>query len=512
MNAAESRQLTWVFAGLVAARVALPLVLVDPAWEYHRDELLYFAMGDHLAWRMQFPPLVPLVAKVSTLVFGDAVLSARVPAALAGGALCAAVLWFVRRLGGGLAAMLLAWIALVAAPVFLRPSVLFQPVVFDQLWCTLSVMALLLAAHDREPRWWLLVGTAFGLGLLTKFSVLLYGAVAAVLGLLHPALRAQLRTRWPWIGFAIALAMGSVTLLGQVHFDWPFLKSLAALKAGQFEATNPIGTVAGQALMLGAGVVVAMAGVAAALGWSAERTAPLRERARLASWFALGLLALVLWQGGKEYYVAPAYPTLIAVGAVALASAGRWVPWVVGGFATAGAAFLLPMGVPSLPPAEMAAFAARLGTGTTTNRGARLELPQDYADMLGWRAQAEAMAKAYAALTPEEQASVIISGSNYGEAGALARYAPRFGYPYPVARSGDWHAWGLGGRRGDVVLMLEEPDAEEALKQIFTSVEAVDSLGDARSVPEERDLRIYRARGPREPLQQLWERLGAEWN
>src|SRR5690606_32725318 len=67
----DRRRVALLVVALVAARALLPLLLLDPSWEYHRDELLYFAMGDHLAWRMQFPPFIAVLAKLGTLMFGD---------------------------------------------------------------------------------------------------------------------------------------------------------------------------------------------------------------------------------------------------------------------------------------------------------------------------------------------------------------------------------------------------------------------------------------------------------
>src|SRR5690606_11491106 len=113
-------------------------------------------------------PFIALLARASSAVFGDSVLAARVPAALGGAALTGVVLLLLRRLGSGAWGLLLATLGLALAPVFLRSSLLFQPVIFDQLWATLADAALVLAAAEREPRWWLLVGAALGLGLLTK--------------------------------------------------------------------------------------------------------------------------------------------------------------------------------------------------------------------------------------------------------------------------------------------------------------------------------------------------------
>ncbi len=135
---------------LVAIRFAFPLLLLNPAWEFHRDEFLYFAMGDHLEWfRMQFPPLIAVVARVGRALFGDSVWAARVPAAVAGAALLGTMLWLVRRLNGGVWSMVVLTLAGISAPVFLRPSVLMHPVIFDQLWATLAFAALVLAAVER---------------------------------------------------------------------------------------------------------------------------------------------------------------------------------------------------------------------------------------------------------------------------------------------------------------------------------------------------------------------------
>jgi len=137
-------------------------------------------MGDHLEWlRMQFPPLIAVVAHLGRALFGDSVLTARVPAALAGAALLTSMLWFARRLGAGAWTLVVIAAACVAAPVFLRSSVLMHPAVFDQLWATLAIASLALAAVEEQPRWWPLIGVAFGLGALTKFSVAFDVAIAA---------------------------------------------------------------------------------------------------------------------------------------------------------------------------------------------------------------------------------------------------------------------------------------------------------------------------------------------
>ncbi|MDX2192773.1 MAG: glycosyltransferase family 39 protein [Gemmatimonadales bacterium] len=502
-----------LLALLLLARIALPLLLLHPAWEWHRDELLYAAMGDHLSWfGMQFPPLVPALTRLGVAAFGDAVWAVRVPAALAGGLLTGIVLWLVRRLGGGAFAIGMAWLAMLAAPVFVRPSVLFHPVILDQCWATLAVAALAVAAREQEPRWWLVAGLALGLGALTKFSVAFHGAALLLPALAVPRLRRQLETRWPWLAAGLALVLAVPSLAGQVANDWPFLRSMAALRAAQLARVSPSAFLGGQLVLLASGIVAAAFGARAAVRGDVG--------ARVAGLFALALVGLMLLLGGKDYYAAPAWPALIAVGAVAweraaadaVAARRLLLRLALPTLVAACALVPLPLGIPCLAPDAMARYTAALGIGTNTNRGVALALPQDYADMLGWRAEAESVAAVLRALPADERGRVTLVGSNYGKAGALALHRHRLGLPYPISIHGDFHAWGPGPQDGDITLLVDEPDAAPALRVTWREVQEVGRLTDARRVPEEQDVRLLLARGIRRPIGALWRDTPARWD
>ena len=513
---AADRRLLAIALLLVAARFAFPLLLLNPAWEFHRDELLYFAMGDHLEWfGMQFPPLIAVAARVGHALFGDAVWAARVPAALAGAALLAVQLWLVRRMRGGAWSMVVLTLAGVASPVFLRPSVLMQPVIFDQLWATLAFASLVLAAVEDEPRWWMLVGVALGLGALTKFSVAFYALAVAVAALGVLPLRRQLATRWPWIAGAIALALSIPSVAGQVAHGWPFLQQMQSLRAAQLDRVTALDFLTEQPLMLGGAALLLPLGLIAAL------------RRDLASHVAgvvlLAIVGSMLALHGKGYYAAPGYPVFLTSGVVwlerrfarrPLASGARVARLALPPILVVAALPLRPLAVPMLPPGAMARYAVATGVSAAvrTNRGDLLPLPQDYADMLGWRAMAEQASRALHALTPGEQRTVLLVGSNYGEAGALAMYRDRFGLPYPVSVAGDFHAWGTYGRSGDVTLFVGGADALPTLEQLYGEVHEVSRIEEPRTVPEEQDVRIYLARHPRARIDSVWSTLGPRWN
>ncbi len=495
---------------LLLIRFALPLVTLDSTWELHRDEFLYFAMAEHLDFfQMQFPPMIAMIAGTGRALFGETVWAARVPAAFGGAALTAVVLLLVRRLGGGYRAILYAWLALMAAPVFMRASVLMHPVIFDQLWAAVALAALTLAAHERDPRWWLVVGLGLGLGALTKFSVAFVGLSIAVTTVLIPDLRVQLKSRWPAFAFGIAAVLAVPSVSGQIAHHWPFLAQMSALRATQLERVTPTAFVTGQLTLLAMALIAAVAaGVAALKGAARERTPAVA---------ALAMLVLMLVLHGKDYYAAPVYPVLLAIGALQLdawSRSSRLLATAVPTLLILGVLLLWPIGVPALAPDTMNQYAETMGLGSavTTNSGDVLELPQDYADMLGWRALADSVGAIAARLPADARSDLLVFGANYGRAGALAFHHARVGLPYPVSVSGDFWAWGPGHASGRHALIVADARAESKLRELFQSVTLAGVVSNPLGVSEEKRVLIFYAESPSASLASLWSSLGPVWN
>jgi hypothetical protein len=187
------------------------------------------------------------------------------------------------------------------------------------------------------------------------------------------------------------------------------------------------------------------------------------------------------------------------------AFAGILAVLVVGGIA------LVPIAVPLLPPAELSRYAAALGVtqATRTNYGGTLPLPQDFADMTGWREQAETVASVYHALPPNEQSSAAIVATNYGRAGALALHGRSLGLPYPVSRNGDFYFWGAG-EKGRTLIVVVGGTLEQVRPLCEETTEAARSRN-PWGVDEERDVPIFICRRPRLDLSELFRRMGPEW-
>ncbi len=501
----------------LALATVLGHLLVNALTPYgvHRDELLYLSMGTHLSfWRMDFPPMIAVLANAQRAIGGDSLVSIRFLAACTAGALVWLAGYAARGVGGDARAERLAAIAVVASPLFLRTGSLFQPVIFDQLWWTLALVLLVrIGAAGEEGtaraarRDWLALGVVMGLGLLTKFSIGFIG-VAIAAALLVTPMRRSLRTPWPWLAVLLTFAIGSASLVGQLRLGWPVRGQMDELRSSQLVHVGML-DFAGQQLLFGPQTLLAAMGA----WWLLRDPAARRWRAAGASAVFAFLLLLVL--RGKAYYIGPIYPVLYGAGAAALARvAERWGP-AAARFAlpaAAGAcllygAVLLPVGVPVLPPARMERYVATLGfTPAVRNNQRGIErLPQDYGDMLPWQAQAQAVARVFHGLPPADRERAVVGASNYGEAGALDLYGPSLGLPRVVSGAGSFWFFGPGTRPGALAVVLG--GTPEDLRQLFDSVEVAAVVREPFAVGEEQEVPVLIGRKPRVTLQEAWPGL-----
>jgi 4-amino-4-deoxy-L-arabinose transferase-like glycosyltransferase len=506
---------------VTAAVVALHVLvaLISP-YEFHRDEFLYMAMGRNLSlFAMDFPPMIALLAEAQRGLLGDALWALRLAPALAHGALVLLTALLAWRLGGGWFAQALAMTAVATGPLFLRAGSLFQPVVFDQLWWTLALYALVRlaaddvaaarvpregGASDRALRHWILFGGACGIGLLTKFSILLFGA--GVFAALLLSRRPWLRTPGPWLAAGLALVIGAPSWIGQIALEFPIITQMSALREAQLDRIGYGQFLTELVLMQGpAAFLLAVAGAAALLA--------LRRPAR---WRVVGLACLITFLiimalRGKPYYAMPVFPTLFAAGAVLCGRAILRVAAPVPRRAARIAALvlvgvwgpaLLPLSLPLFPPESTARFAAAIGHTPTSNRGVALELPQDYADMLGWESKVAQVAAVYHTLPPQDREDAVIVATNYGQAGAIDFYGARYGLPGAEAPVGSYWFWGPGEKPGRVIVKVGGTAAD--LDGYCSTITLAARIDEPWLVPEERDLAVWICRDPPGTLQEVW--------
>ncbi len=409
---------------------------------------------------------------------GTSLLAVRLPSALAGAALTLLTGLLARELGGGRFAMGLSAAASAFAFVYVVMHYLFTMNAFEPLFWTGCAFVVVRIVKTGDQRLWLWFGLLAGLGLENKYSMAVYGLGLVVGVLLEPERRA-LRQPWIWLGGALAALVFLPNVIWNVQHGWPFFELMRNIRAsGRDVVLSPGDYVLRQAFNMNPGnLPIWLAG----LGWLllSARGRPFRPL----GWAFLVTLATFVLTKGKDYYLAPAFATLFAAGAVAIegfTAAGGWRRWLRPTlFALLAAVTLafLPMGLPLLPAERLIAYQEWLGLGLPTSEKAhaRAALPHHFAWQFGWDEMVAAVAAVYHALPPEEQARAAVIGNNYGESGAVDLLGPKYGLPLPaLGTHQSYWLWGPGVAGKDVLIVLG--DRPEHLKRWCGDVQVAAEL------------------------------------
>jgi len=239
---------------------------------------------------------------------------------------------------------------------------------------------------------------------------------------------------------------------------------------------------------------------------------------RALGWIYLALLATFIALHGKNYYLAPAYPMLLAGGAVAIeqqlerwgATRGRvWAEALVAGVIAVSGILFAPMMLPILPPEWYIAYQKALGMQPGKTEVEHVgPLPQLFGDQFGWPELVDDVARIYHALPAEERAKACIFAGNYGEAGAINLFGPRHGLPTAISGHQTHFFWGPRGCTGEVLIVLQR--TREGLERVCTSVEEAGRHEHPWGMAEENGP-IHVCRGLKTPLSEMWPRV-KHWN
>jgi len=135
-------------------------------------------------------------------------------------------------------------------------------------------------------------------------------------------------------------------------------------------------------------------------------------------------------------------------------------------------------------------------------------LPQHFGDRFGWPEMVETVAQIYNHLPPDVRARTAIYANNYGEAGAIDFFGPRYGLPKAISPHQSYYLWGPRDYTGDEIILLQSKRADA--ERNCTSVEEVGTVAHPLSMTEEH-YTIFICRGLKQPLRELWPRL-KHWN
>ncbi|MFT4230765.1 MAG: glycosyltransferase family 39 protein [Microbacterium sp.] len=476
MPAALPRYATAHIVGAMGVLAGI-LALLAPAYGYHRDEL-YFRMLP-LAWGYtDQPPLTPLLAHAAIALFGDGVVALRVVALVCAVASLPLLAAIAREVGGGrLAQALTVWGMAGATMTLLFGHVLLTASLDLVVWPA-ALLCAMRAVLRGDGRWWLAAGAVVGASTLNKLLVLVLLAGIA-LGLVVCGPRRWFRSGWLYAGCAGVVVLAIPSLAYQATHGWPQLAMGAAL--GEENGA--------EVRVMMWPFLVLLVGPVLAVFWGVALVALFRRPAwRSLRWLAVVwavVVAFVFAAGTQFYYPAGVLGVLVAVGAVPVADWAR----TRGRRATVSVLLAINAvgcAVTSLPLLPVEWFGA---SGLAAVNSAS-------ADQVGWERYVEQMTAAAHAADVD-----AIIASNYGEAGALAR----FGVDLPPVVSGHNALWELAAPPADARTVLIVGGQGERVSALFASCEVVGELDDGVGVDsEEQGEPLTVCREPIEPWPTLW--------
>ena len=508
----SSRDPRSFFAGGMLIVVAIALAklvfhcIFNNRYGYFRDEFDYMSCGDHLAWGyVDQPPLLPFLVRISRTVLGDSLRSIRFLPALATSAGVVLTALIAREFGGRGFALILSAVAFLIAPIYLSGgSLLTTNSIEPLLWMGCVYFAIL--AIKRDARYWLWFGVIAGLGLEEKYSIAVLG-FGIVVGLLLTKQRSMFLKKWFWLGGLAAFLIFLPNVAWNVHNHWPFLELMHNIRAsGRDVRLSAFEFFTQQVLLLHPLTApIWITGVFALL------LSPRLKKYRMLGWCYLVAFTVFVVLKGKNYYLAPIYPMLFAAGAVLIETGivrtrQAWLKPAIIVLLIAGGAWLAPLVVPVFSVDHFISYLNDLPFKVPRSEHSheRALLPQHYADQFGWEEMSAMTAQAWARVPPEERRECAIYAQDYGQAGAIDFFGPRYGLPPALSGHQTYFLWGPRNYSGNCMIVLD--DKKEVLDQLFERVEYVGTSDNPYAL--ERNIPVFLCKGAKfGSLQKLWPKL-----
>src|SRR5215472_4547401 len=157
---------------VISGAVALLHTLTDGRYGFHRDELQFLSDARHLDWGfVAYPPFTPFIQRIGLALFGLSLTGLRLFSVIAQAVVILVSSLMARDLGGNRLAQVATalTVALSGLPIFEATE--FQYTSFSFLWWVLVCWFVIRLLQSENPRWWIAISAAIGLGLLTKYSV-----------------------------------------------------------------------------------------------------------------------------------------------------------------------------------------------------------------------------------------------------------------------------------------------------------------------------------------------------
>lgn len=410
---------TIILFGFIALKFVLQFLLLSAEYDLQRDEYLHLDQANHLAWGyLSVPPFTSWNSYLIQLL-GNGVFWIKFFPALYG-ALTIYVVWkAVEELNGNTFALILAATCVLFSAI-LRFNTLYQPNSFDVLSWTTLYFVLLKYIKTENTRWLYIGAVVFAIGFLNKYNILFL-----VIGILPALLLTQQRKIVVQPKLYVALLLGLLivfpNLLWQYKNNFPVIHHMTELAERHLVNVDRIVFLRSQLFFYIGSIVVIISAFYALLFYLPF----IKYRFFLFSF--LITLFVFIYLRAKDYYAIGLYPIYIAFGSVYLAELLKngWKRYLQPIAIAIPILLFIPIyhvAFPNKSPEYIIQHAdkyRKLGMLRWEDGKDHL-LPQDFADMLGWKELASKVDSIYLKLPNSEKTLILCD--NYGQAGAINYY------------------------------------------------------------------------------------------
>jgi 4-amino-4-deoxy-L-arabinose transferase-like glycosyltransferase len=220
---ATPRSAGWFALRAFAAAIALlaAQAFVANRLELTFDEAYYTLWSRALSFGyLDHPPMVALLIRASTALFGGSEIGVRALSLGVVGAMPALIALIAWRLFGSAEKAALAALMWLAMPLVLIGAVFVTPDAPLVVFWTLGLAALAELWRTGRARWLVALGLALGLALQSKFTAVFFAAGVGLALAAAPSLRRWLRSPALLAGLAIALAIFAPFVAWNAAHDW----------------------------------------------------------------------------------------------------------------------------------------------------------------------------------------------------------------------------------------------------------------------------------------------------
>ncbi|RFZ81840.1 hypothetical protein DYU05_18645 [Mucilaginibacter terrenus] len=446
------------------AKICIHLV-ANCNYGLHADELYYIALSKHLQWGyLDTSPLIAFVARFSSVCFGDSAFAFRIIPTLVSGCTVFMTGLTAYHLGGKRLAITIACMAVICSPALLATSYFLQPVVFEHFFWTLGAFLIIRYMQTSRPVFLFAFAVVIAFGILNKYTILIY-FFAIILGIIISGRLKGILNKEVILSALLCLLIIAPNLLWQIMNHFPAVQYIGIVKESVMNNGLKISLIP-FLFFNGGGLAVWLAGIGFFLF-----SKPHKSYSFIAWTLVITTVLLIVLQG-KIYYVLGAFPAVFAAGGICWEKIlkGRNFAWRVGLAASLilPAVIALPAVIPVLPFKTALRYFRLMRTYSdvtaplTWDDGRVHDIPQTYADMLGWEDVAAKVKQAALLLNPQQQRGAVILTEDYGLTGALAFYN-RSGVPV-ISPNNSFMLWSPGTLNAEnIIYVTDKPISEVSL-------------------------------------------------